>query len=247
MSMLDRYRKPGGFLQLLNLIETCGSAKQEKFLAMIREEDPRWADAIEKKSLSIKRIFSWNQDTLAEVIGNLQDLNVAVILHGLDNESKEKVYKTFTHGHRRKVDDLFQTQKPTPGELTTMFMKVLVEVRKMITDGHLRMDKIDADLVVPDDIEEQLKKVPKDAMSEDAGSDVTAVDGTVLHFDVPNSYYNAPDGGHGHSSSGAGGHSDEEVTQLRRKVAVLNQENTALKSEMSKIKTKLEQIRKMVA
>ena len=40
MSMIDRYKKKGGFLQLLNLLETTGGEKREKFLKMIAEENP---------------------------------------------------------------------------------------------------------------------------------------------------------------------------------------------------------------
>ena len=37
--MLTRYRRPGGFLNLLKLIETCGGAKQDKLLKTISDED----------------------------------------------------------------------------------------------------------------------------------------------------------------------------------------------------------------
>ena len=66
MSMIDRYRKKGGFVQLLNLIETMGKDKQEKFLKMIGDESPNWSVEIRKRLLSIDKILSWNPSYLAE-------------------------------------------------------------------------------------------------------------------------------------------------------------------------------------
>ena len=64
MGMLDRYKKKGGFIQLLNLIETTASPKAEKFLKMIGEESPAWEAEIKKKVLSIDRLATWNQSYL---------------------------------------------------------------------------------------------------------------------------------------------------------------------------------------
>ena len=39
MSTLSRYQKSGGFIQLVQLIETCGKQKQDNFLSMIEKEE----------------------------------------------------------------------------------------------------------------------------------------------------------------------------------------------------------------
>ena len=66
MAMLDRYKKTGGFNQLLTLLETCGPQKKVKFLEIIRLEDPRWADALEAKMIDLKRFLKWNDSAIAE-------------------------------------------------------------------------------------------------------------------------------------------------------------------------------------
>jgi len=42
MSSIQRYKKPGGFLQLLSLIETFGGQKREKFIEMVDAESHVW-------------------------------------------------------------------------------------------------------------------------------------------------------------------------------------------------------------
>ena len=71
MSMIDRYKKHGGFVQLLQLIETTEHAKSEKFLKMIAEENPVWEAEIRKKVLSIDRLLGWNQTYLMEFLPRL--------------------------------------------------------------------------------------------------------------------------------------------------------------------------------
>ena len=53
MSMISRYKRPGGFVQLLSLIETSTAAKKEKFLEIVRSESESWANAIEQRVLTI--------------------------------------------------------------------------------------------------------------------------------------------------------------------------------------------------
>lgn len=60
MGMLDRYKKKGGFVQLLQLIETSPSKKQEQFLGLIAEESPAWEDTLRKKILTIDKVYSWD-------------------------------------------------------------------------------------------------------------------------------------------------------------------------------------------
>lgn len=246
MGMIDRYKKAGGFIQLLNLLETCGPQKQEKFLALIREENPRWAEAIESRLLSIQRIFSWNPETIAEVLGNLQDLTIAVALHGIDDAKRETIYSQFSHIKRRKIQDLFNEKQPTPAEVSTMFGKILTEVRKMISDGHLRPEKFDPSLVIEDEIEDKLARATEDA---------SLSEGAPLNFDLAlmlnsdnASHASANSSGQSSNSSHSAKSAEaaEEVQFLKRKVIVLSKENSTLKHENVQLKHKLDQIRKIV-
>ena len=229
--MLDRYRKSGGFVQLLNLIETSGPQKQTKFLELVREEDPRWADAIVEKTLSIQKICGWSNEALMEVVANLQPLALSVMLHGLEPEVREKILAAMSNSARRNVMDSFNASKPTPAEISTTFGRVITEIRKMIGDGRLRMDKIDPSLVVADDIEEQLKK-PEKGKDKDSEShdDAVFADSNVVELH--------PELGHVPSTN-------PEVNMLKKKLQHLVTENANLKHEVLRLRSKLEQIKRI--
>jgi hypothetical protein len=239
MSMLDRYRKSGGFVQLLTLIETCGPVKQEKFLEIIRTEDPDWADAIRHKMLDLNRILSWNDDALAEILGTLQDLTLAFVLQASDVTLKERLTNLLPSGRRRKLEDLYKDDL-TPAEIATAQMRVVETVRRMAREGQLRFDHVDASLNIEEDIEEKIKK--------------GQINFDTSHLSLVHS--------EGHEDNQAPVEISEhsfsrrmeefgaeelkmEVAGLKKKVVALTKENAALKVELANCRSKLDQIRKI--
>ena len=97
MGMIDRYKKAGGFLQLLNLIETCGPAKQEKFLTIVNGESQYWSAAIQQKMLNMDRILAWPEDTLTDIFKQIQELTLATALHGFEQEMQDQIFAIFSH------------------------------------------------------------------------------------------------------------------------------------------------------
>lgn len=153
MSMIDRYRKTGGLIQLLQLIEGCDPNKKQKFLKIIEEEDPLCAKTIQEKIITIEKIFSWNENTLLTIFSSIQELTLAIALHGLDQNKQEKLYKTFSHSQLRKIRDLYETKKPTQGEIHTALMKIVEEIRNLIKSGALHLDQFDPSLIISEEIE----------------------------------------------------------------------------------------------
>lgn len=225
MSTIDRYKKKGGFLQLLNLIETCGTQKQEKFLKMIDEEDMNWGEAVKVKMLSIKKIFSWDDNTLAEIAGTLNDMTISVSSFGLDQEQKEKIFKTLNHSRKRKINEDIAERKPDAAEISTAYIQIITHVRKMIADGFLILDKIDPDLTVNSEFEDRLlkgggvapskSKTSTTAMPKETTLDVTAV------------------------------HDSKDLDNMRKKLFELKGENDALREKLTQYESKLAQIRKI--
>ena len=249
MSMIDRYRKPGGFVQLLKLIETCGHPKQEKFLEIVRGEDKLWAAAIERKILTFERVFTWPQETIAEIAGTLQDLTLAIVLHGCSDAIGAKIRATFTHGRNRKVDDLFSTNKPTPAEIQAMCMKVIETVRQMALDGYVRFDKIDPELAIEDGIEERLANahpLPHERALGEASAAEADDRSNVLDFSLA-AGMGAPDRPSALAEEPAvATASVAELSQLRKRVIDLGKENASLRHEITVMRSKLESIRKIV-
>lgn len=239
MSMLDRYKKAGGFVQLLNLIETCGPAKKEKFLEMIKSEDPLWCDEIQKKMLDIHKVMNWPQEALAEIVPLIPEPVWGGLMHGLQPAEIEKLRSVMNHSLRRKVDDHFGTSKPTPPELSSLMVRVLTDVRNLITQNKLHVKKFAPELFIEDEIEEKLKKAaaPKlGVVAEVAvGASTEPADGAKLNFDMAEK----PIKGDAVSA--------EEYQILRRKCFSLTQENQELKNEIARLNQKVTQIKKLVA
>lgn len=239
MSMLSRYQKAGGFIQLVQLIETTGKAKQENFLNIIDKEGPRWAEALREKMLTMDKILSWDDQVLAEIAARLQELTLATAVHGLKPEDSERLLKTFTHSQRRNIDDIKNSKVPSPAEQASAFNKILVEVRSMITNGYIRVDKFAPDMVIPEDFEQELGKPGLNLVRNEPSS-------------TPNmdSFGGSPSGqstysAHGQVKSVPSAADTHEVNALRSKINTLTSENNMLKAEIKVLREKLAQIRKI--
>lgn len=229
MAMLNRYKKSGGFVQLLKLIETFGPQKQEKFMAMIREEDPTWADAIMGKLLSIDRIFSWEANKISEVLARLPEKNFAVAVHGLSEDKKQKVFSQLGHSDLRRLENNLLETKPTEGEISASMEKIIESAREMISAGQLRVEHFDKDLLIEEDIEEKLSSGTHYFKGEQKETGP-----------IPSAKQEAKPSGAAHQATVSA-----DVETLRQKVIQLQNENKNLKHECKVMKEKLEQIKKI--
>lgn len=241
MAMLDRYKKKGGFVQLLQLIESSGKTKQEQFLALIAAESPAWEEAIRKKSLTLDKILSWNQVYLGEVLTRVQPLTLATAFNGMPKENVERILSCIGISDRRKIQQVIDESNPTPAEISTCIMKIIMETRSMIQSGILKMDKIDPEMMIADHFEEHLNKVHLQRAIEGSGLTVTnpvtegSGEPSPLNFDGPKA---AP-------ASESSGRYSEEIEFLKKKVHQLVAENASLKQEIAVMRGKLDQIRKI--
>lgn len=251
MAMLDRYKKTGGFNQLLTLLETCGAQKQQKFLEIIRQEDPRWADTLVVKMIDLKRFLSWNDAAIAEVTGAMVELNMASVISSLPQDQQTRLLETLPHIKRRKVQDLLESQKPTPGEIATSLNKLYETIRRLSQEGVLRLDKVDPILFVDGDIEERLKQgktiigVPSAAESlarANASSGAApSEEHEAPHLKIVTTMEPQPVFEGGRDPKAA----EQEIIMLKKRVQLLTQENAALRQELTEARSKLDQIRKL--
>lgn len=219
MSMIDRYKKKGGFLQLLNLLETTGGEKREKFLKMIAEENPAWEIELKKKMLTIERICSWNASYLMEIFPHVPVNNLALVISALPPDKQQIFIGAMAFQDRKKVEDFLSDKAHSPGEVNSSMMKLITEIRLMVSMGNLKFEKFDPDLVIPENIEEQLASGKVGLLPKDLDAVAPA---------------------HGTTTAGS-----DELLQLRRRIVQLTQENQRLSAENSAMKEKLEQIRKI--
>lgn len=231
MSMLNRYKKPGGFVQLLKLIETFGPQKREKFMGLIESESPAWSDALKTRLLSLERIFSWDQLIISEVIARLPEKTVAFAMYGLSSENKDKVLSHLTHADRRRLEVHLNENTPSEGEIAASMVKIIEQTRELMMTGLLRAENIDKEMVIDEKIEDILESgvhVRPLASSVEAEPEVSQNKRVTIV---------AP--------TGATGPDQAEVDALKRKVVQLQNEIKLLKQENLMYKTKFDQIKKL--
>lgn len=244
MGHLDRYKKPGGFLQLLSLLESFGGAKQEKFLSLIEEENPTWAKTLKEKILTVDRIFAWPSSTLAEIVPRMPISILAIAVHGLKPEQQQRLMSGLPHGDQRKIQNEFELVRPQPNEIISTHLKLVDSVRKLVDEGTLRLESIEPSAVVDEKTEEMLlqsangpRAVPTQMQELDYVAGEIERSSELLKEAVKDV---------GHRSSG--GDSQKliaEIKSLQNLVMSLQKENKALKADLRVYKDKLEAIKKI--
>jgi len=225
MAMVDRYKKSGGFVQLIQVIETCSPKKREQFMTIITDESPAWAEALIQKSINFEKILSWKSEVLLEVLAAVNPLAFSAALKSLSPEALEAFFQKLSHQEKRKIETLMQENSQDANGIASSVMKVISETRALLVQGTLKADKIDANLVIPEEFESLLEK-----------GEQTRQAGAALSFDGPSA-----------ASSFAGNSSaaTAEIDKLQKKVLLMSKELQVLKQENIVMKDKLEKIKKI--
>ena len=244
MSSLSRYKKSGGFLALLSLIETFGPQKKDKFLEMIDQESVVWGRALREKMITFERIFTWPEQVVVEIFKELQPKTLAFVMLGLKPEQKDKIMAYFSHAEKRRLDDILTESKPKPEEIASTLVKVVEQCRKMLKERSLQADKFDPALMVPEDYEAKLEELAaqqpqRSSSSASAGADVIAM--------MPASSLAEPEPAPALAAAAAAENlqASVDVLQLQKKLQLLAKENKTLKDENTVLKGKLDAIRKI--
>jgi hypothetical protein len=227
MGMIDRYKKRGGFIQLVNLLETMGTEKREKYMGLIAAEEPTWEAALKQKMISIERLSHWNPTFLMEFLPEMPIPTLSKAFGGMSEEKRALFFAALPFGVRKKVEDAMKDAPATANEAASGQMKILTEARNMILQGKLKLDKCDPELMIPEDIEDKLGSSSHSAAVAEAFETST----------------------HSHAAgagAGAGGNtagSSDELALLRRKLLALSQENQRLQKEVNDFKVKIEAVK----
>ena len=148
MSMLNRFRKQGGFQQLLALIETCDPDKQKNLLHLVGTEDPGWAHLVKVKALNLDRILSWPQEIILEIAPHVPDKILATLCVKLNMETQSKLLVAVPNLKGRELRELSTALKPTAAEYHAAVVMLIKTVRDLETRGKIRFVTFDPSLVV---------------------------------------------------------------------------------------------------
>lgn len=240
--MLDRYKKKGGFVQLLMLVETSSKQKQDHFLELIASESIVWKEMLSAKMLNMEKILAWPPPILAEVFTRVQPLTLAVAFHGLSNEQFEKNFSSLSLVEKRRLTQLMGELNPTTAEKSSCLIKLIGEVRALANQNIIKFEKFDNKLVIDENIEELIQNqkgnntTDNDSFGSTIVTELADVDiaktGSGLSFDLKR------DQKEDNSIR-------EERDLLKKKMALLVNELNTLKNENQLLKGKLEQIKKI--
>lgn len=140
MSVLARYRKKGGFRQLLLLIETSQPIKQEKLLEVVESEDPQWAELIRAKKLTAEIIFSWQDQHIATILEFMKPKMCAALLKAMDEE-RFKSLRSFIPFEKYKgiKEHMDSMEIPRPAEVVAAQNHLLETVRHLDAEKKLEI------------------------------------------------------------------------------------------------------------
>jgi len=243
MSTIDRYKKKGGFVQLLAVLEGSSPQKQEQFFNLIGAESKSWEAALRKKILSIEKILAWSPEHLTDLFSSIPHLTSAMTLHSLPQDKIDFYLKYLNPKDKRKIADLIAEKAPSAGEKSACAHRVIQEVRSMISKGQLKLEKIDPELVIEENIEFQVEhNLPKlDGSSSGQKNEETAPAhfgesepteaGTTLRFELPSK--NEPPA------------NMQDLESMRRKLSQMAKELDTAKQENQSLRARLDQIRKI--
>ncbi len=236
MGMVDRYKKSGGFIQLIQVIETCGAKKREQFMTIISQESPAWADALNQKCLTYEKILAWKPEALMEIIASMSLLTFATALKGLPEDQLGVVLLKLSHQDKAKIERAMQELNPSAVEVSSGQMKVISETRGLLISGALKAEKIDLSLVIPFDYETMLQKGQAGSQSALSLVTDTSGGGSASINDIVNAALK-----HNTASATAAAAGEAEKIQLKlnalaREFQLLKQENIVLKDKLDKIR-----------
>lgn len=226
MSMVARYKKNGGFVQLLQVMETCGPKKYEQFITIIASEEPNWAEAIKEKMLTFEKILAWSPETLMEVLAQVNSLAFGTALKGLPEDKLNLFLNKLSPQDKRKLELQLAEANPAANEISSAVMKVISETRTLLSTLVLKYDKVDPSLGIPENFEDKLSNGNYNSKSSEV--DLSEFSSALSSSSVASN-----------SSSATALEVDrlqKKLTVITRELQTIKQENVILKDKLDKIK-----------
>lgn len=150
MSMLLRFKKLGGFEQLLVIVESSPIQKRNQFIKLIEQESPSTAELVKNKILTVEKIFSLDVSILGDIMKGMEPRILGILLKGQAPEIIEKAIATFTHGKKRELESMLKDNDITPDEVEAAHLKLITTVRSMIKNHEIPIRVIAPELDITD-------------------------------------------------------------------------------------------------
>lgn len=148
MSIISRYRRPGGLTQLVQLLETSEKPKRAELLDIIAKEDPGWAYFIQSKALSIERVLSWPSPILEQIFAKVPLQFVAILSQMADSDTQRKIEDSINRSLLRELYQLRAEKTYSLEHRWNVGVKILQTVRELQGQGTLKFSTFDPGLEV---------------------------------------------------------------------------------------------------
>lgn len=148
MSMLSRFRKIGGFSQLLLLLETTEGERQKQLLRTVASEDPGWAYMVRGKLLTVDRLLNWPVDVLLEITPLVSDPVATLIWIQIQPYQQDKWLKSLSPKRLNIIKDLASAKEWTAAEKQAAATKLIQTVRQLIVEDKIPLQSIDPGLIL---------------------------------------------------------------------------------------------------
>jgi hypothetical protein len=139
--MLARYKKGGGIVELVKLIEDSAEPKRTQLMTMIRNEDPEFAAKVDARLFSFEKIKSLPEDVLAEIIATTPVKFVAMAIWGETSEFVTLCERCLgkNYNEYKSEKETLTATPPAPGQIEAARRKVIAEARKLESSGAIKL------------------------------------------------------------------------------------------------------------
>lgn len=145
--MLARFRKSGGFLQLVQLVETTDPRRRQNLIELIAKEDPGWAQLVRLKVLTKDRILNWEPRFLMQIWPQIPLPIIKTIWLKSTTAQRERIERSIPRAFQttfRKSVDAGETVDDV--EEAAASLRLVAIVREMNLHGLLDFNDIDPGL-----------------------------------------------------------------------------------------------------
>jgi len=148
MSILDKFKKSGGFQKLVQIIEVCEPEKQKTMLQLVGNEDPGWAHLVKVKALSYEKILKWPPQYLMEILYPLHLEQQAVLYQHSNAQAQELFLKALDPKLAREIQESALKKNYSQEEFFSAQVKIIQTARESIISGRLNLFNIDPSLII---------------------------------------------------------------------------------------------------
>lgn len=148
MSMLNRFRKKGGFHQLLLLLESCDPTKQKNLLSLVAQEDPGWAYLFKVKTITFEKLIGFDDQLWLDLIPHLNHKVIGDFISHLEAKQKSRILILLDYSSQRIVSQMLLEKTPTISQQGTAFIKIVQTVRDLEDKKIINFVHYDPSLVI---------------------------------------------------------------------------------------------------